>query len=236
MKAQWKNRVYIDPFCGPGRAIVRGTNNRVETSPTIALREEFTHYIFRDIDSKKIDALQKRVNTVFREKENVDSGAGDINEIADQVCDAIPKSVNTLCFCFLDPPDLGLNFEMVRKLANSAKMDFLILLALDMDAKRAWRSYELPANKKVDRFLDDPNWRVEWGQTYVKRGSTFTKFVLRKFLIKMRELDYKHNDVSPAVFSKGRPLYNLGFFSKHPLGLKFCKEAAKYGRDRQLPF
>ena len=37
MKRRWDVRVYLDLFCGPGRASIRRTGQLVETSPLIAL-------------------------------------------------------------------------------------------------------------------------------------------------------------------------------------------------------
>lgn len=48
-------------------------------------------------------------------------------------------------------------------------MDFLVLLALGMDAPRNWQLYIQPGNTKVERFLGDPTWR-ERRTTTERRG------------------------------------------------------------------
>jgi three-Cys-motif partner protein len=236
MKNHWENRVYIDPFCGPGRAVIRGTSNRVETSPIIALRAPFTHYILRDINEENINALRQRLLREFPQK-HVDIDAQDINATVDSLCKAIPRSSSTLCFCFLDPHDLQPDFSVVRKLSESARTDFLCLLAFHTDAQRAWHIYTNPSHEKVSRFLGNSEWRLRWEKSQPKNPSTFIGLLLQEYLSAMQDLGYEHNDISKAIHNKrGNPLYYLGFFSRHPLGLKFCKQADKYARDPLLPF
>ena len=57
-----------------------------------------------------------------------------------------------LGFCFVDPYNLkDLAFATIDRL-SSRFMDFLVLIATDMDATRNISIYELPDNKVVETF------------------------------------------------------------------------------------
>src|SRR4051812_28957137 len=63
MKGKWGSRVYIDLFSGAGRARIKGTNKIVPGSPLIALgiTDKFDRYIFCELDTDRMSALQARV-------------------------------------------------------------------------------------------------------------------------------------------------------------------------------
>jgi hypothetical protein len=67
-----------------------------------------------------------------------------------------------LSFCFVDPFGLDIHFETIRRLGASRPMDFLVPLALGMDATRNWELYKQPGNAKVERFIGDRTWRERW--------------------------------------------------------------------------
>jgi len=63
MSKKWPNRIYIDLFCGTGRAQVREIKKDAETSPILALmvKKRFSQYIFCEIDEKRLNSLKTRV-------------------------------------------------------------------------------------------------------------------------------------------------------------------------------
>jgi three-Cys-motif partner protein len=107
MRHRWDVRVYLDLFCGPGRARLRGTSHLIETSPLIALRvpDRFDTYIFCDENPRAIDALRERV---AREFPAVDATyvVGNCNDRIAEIVAAIPKASmarTVLSLSFLDP-------------------------------------------------------------------------------------------------------------------------------------
>ena len=59
--------------------------------------------------------------------------AGDCNKRADEILAQIPAhspNHRVLSLCFVDPFDIGIKFETLRKLSERRKIDFLVLLAL----------------------------------------------------------------------------------------------------------
>jgi len=239
MKHHWDLRVYIDIFSGPGRARVRKTQRVVETSPIIALRvpDPFDRYIFCDKDDGNIAALRRRVERDFP-RARAAYLVGDCNELTDEIARNIPRASKTrtvLSFCFVDPFGIGdLRFDTIRAL-SAFRMDFLILLALAMDANRFQALYLKADNPTIDRFLGDPNWRDKWTGQRTK-PLNFRQFLAREFAGRMISLRYlpASLETMKEVRSdeKNLPLYHLAFFSKHPRGYEFWNQVLKYGTDQ----
>jgi three-Cys-motif partner protein len=239
MKNQWDLRVYIDLFSGPGRAQIRKTQRIVETSPLIALRvpDPFDKYIFCDKEAGNIAALQERVQRDFP---GADAAyiSGDCNDLVEEVARNIPKASKNktvLSFCFVDPFGIGdIRFDTIHAL-GSFRLDFLILLALDMDANRFRSLYVQTANPAIDEFLGDPSWRTKWDRANSRRVD-FRVFLAQEFARRMVDLGYLPAglDRMKEVRSdeKNLPLYHLAFFSKHPRGYQFWDQVLKYGTDQ----
>src|SRR5919106_2335763 len=130
MRYRWDVRVYLDLFCGPGRARLRGTPYVIETSPLIGLRvpDPFDIYIFCDENPQAIDALRRRVT---REFPAVDATylVGNCNDRIPEIVAAIPKASTArtvLSLCFLDPYGIGkLKFRTIHALSRF-RIDFLM--------------------------------------------------------------------------------------------------------------
>jgi three-Cys-motif partner protein len=143
------------------------------------------------------------------------------------------KEQSVLTFCFVDPPDFGIHFKSLERLATSQIGDFLILLADGMDIKRNVPNYLKPDNKKIDLALDSSSWRHEWDAA--GRGSkSFSMFIIEKFKSKFAAMGYKDGGQKLISLQNNVGLYRLVYFSKHPLGIKFSKISAESSSD-QLP-
>lgn len=240
MKRRWNHRIYIDLFSGSGRARVRGTERIVETSPLIALRvpDRFDKYIFCDRDVKNISALRDRVGREF-------PGVvptyvlGDCNEVVAEIVEQIPKpssGKSVLSFCFADPFGIDdLKLKTIQTLSARSRMDFLVLLALDMDANRFQSLYVKETSRVIDEFLDDSSWRSRWATARAQRVD-FRVFLAKAFASQMVHLGYLPAGLErmKEVRSdeKNLPLYHLAFFSKHPRGYQFWDQVLKYGTDQ----
>jgi len=163
---------------------------------------------------------------------NIDYIEGDTNKRIHQVRAQIPKfsKGNTvLSFCFVDPFSLNLDFSTIKVLGGDLNVDFLILLALGMDANRNLGSYLDENNDRIAKFIDDEHWRQNFESNY--KGKDFIRFLSDRYDENMVELGY----VSPALKHqirsnvKNLPLYHLAFYSKHPLGNEFWKKVKQYG-------
>jgi three-Cys-motif partner protein len=236
MKNKWDSRVYIELYAGPGLLRIRGTNRFIWGSPFHALgvQDPFDKYIFCDSNVEALDALKRRVETHFPDA-NAAYIVGSCDEKVEDICREIPKfsgRFRVLSFCFADPTDISIKFATVKKLAQYF-VDFLFLLALDMDANRARQAYLDPNNTKIDDFLGEANWRQRWEQSS-KRD--FRRFLAEEYAKRMATLGY-----IPLEFEKmkqvraddnNRPLYRLALFSKHKLAYKYWDDVLKYSTSQ----
>jgi three-Cys-motif partner protein len=241
MRYKWGKLVYIDLFSGSGYARIKDTNKIVKSSALISLSipNKFDKYIFCEADEDKLNALKSRVE---REFPNIDVEyvLGDSNENISKIVSIVSKHTDTqgiLRFCFVDPFSLNLKFETIDKLSRVGKIDFLILLALLMDANRNFVYYVEENSKKIDDFIGDTNWRIPFKNGDV-RSEDFIKFLSDKYDANMKNLGYvepvdKHR---VKIDNKNIPLYYLAFYSKNPRGNDFFKKVEKYQSIQQNLF
>ncbi len=165
MKEKWDERVYIELYAGAGYSRIRDTSITIMGSPLQALTLEhpFDKYIFCEQQEELLEALKMRVKRVAP-RANVAYISGDCNERAAEVYSAIPLGSTqhrVLSLCFVDPCDIGIKFETLRTLSKRY-VDFLVLLALHMDANRNYANYVRPESKKVEELLGSKTWRDRW--------------------------------------------------------------------------
>jgi len=240
MKKVWGRRIYVDLYSGPGCTRIEGTTRVLKGSPLIALsvKSLFDKYLFCEMIPQSVEALKKRV-TNLKPSAEVTYLPGDCNECVDDIVAQIPepsKSNTVLTFCFVDPFDLSIQFKTLRKLADARRIDFMVLLALFMDANRNEKHYTSLENKKVDLFLDSSRWRDEWSE-YKAKDDSFPRFLAHEFEMRMIEIGYLKSTQNTKEFrssEKNLPLYHLAFFSRSQRGYDFCKKGTSYSTP-QIP-
>ena len=237
IKNRFQHRVYIDLYSGAGKAIVEETGELVLGSPLLALsiRDPFTKYILCEQDEELADALRNRCRREHPAA-NVTVLTGDAGALVPAIIRELPEDQNTLSFCFVDPYDLGFDFRTIAALAKRRRMDFLFLLAAQMDGQRNLLNYLRPENTKIDRLLDDSDWRARWEEAK-KSTKGFQWFLVERFTEAMNRAGYTRP--RPEDFYKvetsdrGIPLYYLAFYSRHELGYKFWRESLKYSTTQR---
>ena len=239
MKNKWPTRVYIDLYSGPGFVRVRGTGRVLTGSPFLALGvpDPFDKYIFCESDPELLAALQSRVDR-YLPTANATFICGDCNEKVEEICAKIPTPSpgrGVLTFCFVDPFDISIKFSTVRRL-SSYFIDFLILLALHVDANRNVEHYFNPRNSKVDEFLGLPDWRERW-KIAESQGGRLPRFLAEEYSGQMEKLGYLRQpwDRMKQVRSdeKNLPLYRLALFSRHERAYQYWDEVLKYSSDQR---
>src|SRR5580658_9321321 len=238
MKDKWHERVYIELYAGSGYSKIRDTSRTIAGSPIQALTLEhpFDKYIFCEKNSKNLDALKIRVEKTAP-LAKVAYILGDCNYRVDDILAEIPlhsPGHRVLSLCFVDPFDIGIKFETLSKL--SAKyVDFLVLLALYMDANRNMDNYVKDEAVKIDEFLGSKTWRERW-KARMLEGIKFPQFLAEEFSKSMEALQYQ-----PQPFYKMKPitipemnvrLYNLALFSRSPRAYTFWDQVLKYSTDQ----
>ncbi|MBI1798027.1 MAG: three-Cys-motif partner protein TcmP [Candidatus Eisenbacteria bacterium] len=239
MKNSWPQLAYLGLYSGPGRARVVGSNEIVETTPMSVLRlqDPFTKYVFVDKDPNCIAGLSGRIGTLPYSPD-VSLILGDVNESVGKIRSAMPpfdSKRRLLSFCFVDPFAANLKFSTLAELARAYRMDFMILLALGVDALRNFRQYYLDrADSRIADLIDCPEWRNEYDKSAER---SVVRFLLARFDEAMKRLGYRsaqpkhHHPVK--IQGRGAMQYILVLYSKHRLGQKFW-ESTLAGSDPQL--
>ena len=239
MKHKWDERVYLDLYASAGLSRVRGTNRIIPGSPLLALRvsDSFDKYIFCEREERRLSALKSRVQR-FAPEGNVAYVAGDCNQNVNAILREIPSASakhTVLTLCVVDPFDIGIKFETIRKLATRY-VDFVCLLAVYMDARRAYDYYIQEGSTKVAEFLGKPHWRKKWLDVQSQPGLDFPNFLAEEFSSSMEDLGY----IPPPLYSmkrvrsgeKNLPLYYLALFSRNKIAYGYWDEVLKYSTSQ----
>ena len=231
MKNKWRNRVFIDLFCGPGRCRVRHHGDFEDGSPLIALREAFTHYFFVDISPHCIEALEKRTSSMEAVPGKVMKILrGDANECIDELVRQIDAlGPETIGFAFVDPPGIQVDFDTLQRLSKCTRMDLLVNFPLGMNIKRQLM-YQLQKDPEgeveFDRYFGTKQWRdlcEENPGSTRQRGQA----LLRLYEAQLASLGYAYVGDEQAVKNRGVSLYVLVFASKDPRGKEFWDKVMK---------
>jgi three-Cys-motif partner protein len=238
MRNHWSERYYLDLFSGPGK-------NNVEEhillgSPLRALTAKFpaTHFWLNELDSFNKTALEQRVNASPLQGQ-VTISQDNANQVVHQICKEI-RSRNqktlSLNMAFLDPAGHSeLHWTTVEELARITKMDLIINFPTQGIIRNV---NEYP--QTVDQFFGT----TEWRKVYKPEANPVT---IRRTLIdfyreRLKAFGYII-DIDPNLGgddiavnnSKNAQVYSMIFASKHELGAKFWKAAARSVKPPKLP-
>jgi len=239
MKNKWDQRVYIDLYAGAGYSRILGTNKYLKGSPVIALTvtDPFDKYIFCEEREDLLDALKKRVQRIAPQA-NVAHIHGNCDIEIERICKEIPKASSTkkvLSLCLVDPFDFGLKFETLRRL-STAFIDFVVLLAIGMDANRNYEHYVEGNSTKIDDALGNTKWRERWKAVGVRR-SDFRAFLADEFCRSMESLGYLKTPLDRMKLvrsvEKNLRLYYLALFSRSETAFDFWDDVLKYSTDQK---
>lgn len=239
MKDKWDVRVYVDLYAGAGFGKVKGAETRLMGSPIIALNVEFPfdRYIFCEQDPEKLDALRQRVKRLAPSADVVFIG-GDCDGCAEEILRAIPRgstSRKVLSLCLVDPYDFGFKFDTLKRL-SAAYMDFMVLLAAQMDANRNYENYMAAGSTKIAEALGVKDWRQSWEASNLPRNR-FPVFLAEEFAHSMTTIGYlprkAHDMKRVKTYDNNMALYYLALFSKHQRAYEFWKDVLKYGTNQR---
>ena len=239
MKNKWDQRVYVDLYAGAGYSRIQGTNRFLKGSPVIALTvtNPFDKYIFCEEREDLLDALKARAYRIAPQA-NITYIRGNCDIEVERILKEIPKASSAnrvLSLCLVDPFDFGLKFATLRRL-STVFMDFVVLLAIGMDANRNYEHYVEGNSTKIDEALGNTEWRERWKAVGVRR-SDFRPFLAEQFCRSMESLRYlkKPLDRMKLVRSveKNLPLYYLALFSRNETAFNFWDDVLKYSTDQE---
>jgi three-Cys-motif partner protein len=233
-REKFKQRVYIDLFCGPGRIQVRGETMTRPGGAQVAWQHSllddvaFTSCLVGDLDASRAFACAERLLAMGAP---AIAFPGAAESTVDQVIGAIPKSA--LCLAYLDPYNLQyLSFNVIEKLSRLAYVDFAVHFST-MDLRR---NVLMEYNAERARFdAAAPGWREHIDPLAFVRGDADEAF-FDYWCGLVRGLGFSISHRMPLVRDEGnRPLYHLVFFSRHELPNRIWGDVAQ-GPNREFDF
>ncbi len=144
---KWPNRVFIDPFAGPGRIQIAGEaitrdGGAVLAWRTLAKDAPFTHMFVGDLIPKRVEACQSRLQSLGAP---VKSFPGPAVDTVQAMVAAVPA--RSLCMAYVDPYNLELlsssllsalaSLKNVDLAVNFCTMDLQRNIELEFDTNRA---------------------------------------------------------------------------------------------------
>lgn len=216
MKNRWPQRGYLELFAGPGLSWDRDYREFVAGSAVQALRHDFTHYGFVDLDPAAVDALKKRIQAINVGDRRVRVLAPmDCNDAVKPLRSAIPASALTLAF--VDPTNWQVRLETIAGLVDRRRTDLLVTFH-GGSMRRQWRSQP----QRLDAFFGTDAWRQ-----IVRRPSGVMDGLLELYNRQLEPFGYQggsHRYRIPVRNRRGVVMYHLVAFSKHPRGVDFWRK------------
>lgn len=229
MKGRWETRCYIDLFAGPGRCLIRGTDEEVDGSPLVALkcRTPFTHYFFNDENQGFVNALKARTATCA-EGTPIRFFSMDCNKVIRDLKATLPSQ--SLDFCFIDPFGWEIRFSSVEELTKGRRMD----IAITFHSGQVKRFANMNPDA-IDQFMGQAGFSAELTRVISQRPRQATRYLLSAYAGRLRGIGYAETkDYVLVTREHGRPFYHLLFASKHRRGADFWSKISERSSSGQL--
>jgi three-Cys-motif partner protein len=225
-QAKFKQRVLIDPFCGPGRIQVVGESFTRSGGSVAAYRQSvvsgapFTRVLIGDIDPARVRANELRLSAAGAD---VHGFVGPAAETVDDMIEAVPFGALTLAY--LDPYNLEhLSFSIIERLSKLQYVDFAIHFSL-MDLTRNIDMELDPLRDRFDHAL--PGWRSKVPTDELSKSS-LPGWFFSAWCDAMRDLGFKVSGQMPQITDgRGRTIYRMVFLSRHPLPDRIWADIAR---------
>lgn len=223
---KFKQRVLIDPFCGPGRIQVEGESFTRDGGSVAAYRQSlasrapFTRVLVGDIEADRARANELRLAALGA---SAQAFVGPANQTVDAMIQAVP--FGALVLAYLDPYNLEhLSFSIIERLAKLQYVDFAVHFSL-MDLTR---NIDMELDPKRDRFDHAlPGWRSSVPTDALSKSS-LPGWFFDAWCKAVTALGFKVSGQMPLITdSKGRSIYRLVFFSRHPLPDRIWSDIAR---------
>jgi three-Cys-motif partner protein len=220
---KWSNRIFIDPFAGPGRIQVSGESFTRDGGAVVAWRAlaqsaPFTQMRVGDIDPERAQACEKRLRAAGA---SVQSYAGPAVKTVKNMVLAVPP--RSLCMAYVDPYNLELlAFSIIQELAKLQKVDLAINFST-MDLQRN-------ADMELKRARFDgvaPGWRQDSGTLGASKQNIALEF-FRYWRHLVLGLGFEDSQEMPLVCNdQGSPIYRIVFFTRHKLPKRIWGDVAR---------
>ena len=221
---KWANRIFIDPFAGPGRIQVAGESFTRDGGAVVAFRAlsqsaPFTHMCVGDIDPERAYACEKRLSAVGAPI--VRAYAGPAVQTVKDMVKIVPQ--RALCMAYVDPYNLELlAFSIIRELAKLPNVD----LAINFSTMDLQRNVELEmGGTRFDEAA--PGWRRDPAILSASRQNVPLEF-FRYWQRLVLGLGFAHSREMPLVCNdRGSPIYRIVFFARNDLPKRIWGDVAR---------
>lgn len=229
----WPERVFLDPFCGPGRIQVKGEAFTRDGGSVVAWRQalksgtSYTQVLVGDINPEKVGATDLRLRTLGA---NVLAFEGPAADTVLQMIKQVPRGA--LCLAYIDPYNLSLlNFNMIRALSQLPKIDFAVHFST-MDLSRNVHMESDPERFRFDQVA--PGWKQALaGVSKTNQRVAFFNY----WMDLVRSLGFEFSREMPLVSNNsGHEIYRLVFFARHNLPIRLWGDVAKDGQQPGFDF
>ena len=230
MKNKWPTRIYYELFSGPGRCLIRDSDQEAEGSPLQVLKHDFTRFIFTEIDAGLAEALRARLAN--HPKANLcEIWCSDCSEAIDSV--SIPRGA--LTFAFVDPTGIGhAPFSLIERMNRKMRFDLLINIQHGMGIKMNMHQYHPDANEQsaLTRFLGNEQWK----ELPMENPRSFFLGVLDLYKQQLGSLGFIAGGREVLISNTNNtPLYLLLFASKSSRAQDFWDKSLKGVLPPELP-
>jgi three-Cys-motif partner protein len=225
---------YIDPFCGSGRSLIRGTTTFIDGSPVAAFKRalqsagRFTSINISDEDKELLDAATKRLT----------AQSAPVRPIPGPASEAMPKIVQSLDryglhLALLDPYSLGaLSFDLFEELAKLKNIDVIAHVSV-FDLQRNAARYAGEDYDQFDKFA--PGWRNKVSTDTNKK--TFRDAIIKYWSDQVTALGLpqaKHWELIRG--DQGQRLYWLILLARHELAHDLWAKVSSAAKSPKFDF
>jgi three-Cys-motif partner protein len=221
MKNRFSERIFLDVMSGPGMCQIKDTGEELPGSPFIAMKHDFTKFVFVESDRNLASALKERVEaqpkaelaTVIPRDWTQEVGVGRLT------------FAKGLVVAFVDPTGIKqVPWEAMKQLlTNNPKIDILATLQYAMGITLNVYQYLDSGSEQttaLDTFLGERDWR---GWPREVTDAAFTIRVINRWVEKLGALGFQGSR-QITVEANGSPLYRLALFSRHPKADEFWRK------------
>jgi three-Cys-motif partner protein len=231
-RAKFPERIFIDPFCGPGRIQVKGEQGTRDGGAVIAWRQSladkcpFTRMFVGDLSKDRAEACGRRLQALGAPTKVF---VGPASETAKEMAAAVPA--RALVLAYVDPYNLEyLSFDIIRSLSALKRIDFVVHFST-MDLQR---NVDFELDDARARFDDAaPGWR-ERVQVKSLSKTELRQAFFEDWMGLVTGLGFTVSQEMPLVRGdRNEPLYRLVAFSRHALPNDIWNDVAR-GRNLEL--
>jgi len=237
-----KHVAYIDGFAGAGEHVSGITNKKVEGSPAIALKHNFSHYHFIDLDKTRT----KQLNDLAAGNPKVTVYNDDCNKVLlEKIFPTCHYEDYRRALCLLDPYNLNPNWKVMETAGKMRSIEiFHNFMIMDGNMNVFCESPDKVSaaqSKRMTDFWGDESWKEE---CYAAQDGLFNNIIekgtnekiveaYRERLKRIAGFRYVPEPI-PMKNIKGSVMYYLFFASNNETGSRIAEAIFNKYRNKGI--